>query len=179
MTDLNLEALRKTAEAAPQGDWRQTDWNCLIRNSSDEWTPLARCEEPRTAKHIATFDPPTALALIARIEELEATTAHQKKVIEHYTARGENLKITLAMTMDRVDGFVYDELAADIDDVALDEWGETYESDKKGLKATIARVRDLHPREVIAVHEIGEEAWCPNCQTHYPCPTIQALGDPK
>lgn len=41
------------------------------------------------------------------------------------------------------------------------------------------RVRDLHPREVIAVHEIGEEAWCPTCQAHYPCPTIQALGDPE
>lgn len=44
---------------------------------------------------------------------------------------------------------------------------------------TIQRVRDLHAREVIAVHESGPEVWCSPCQQHYPCPTIQALeGDP-
>ncbi len=38
------------------------------------------------------------------------------------------------------------------------------------------RIEALHPREVIAVHEgYGEEAWCPECQFHYPCPTIRAL----
>lgn len=46
-----------------------------------------------------------------------------------------------------------------------------------GYRATLQRVRELHAREVIAVHESGPETWCPTCQQHYPCSTIQALGD--
>ena len=43
----------------------------------------------------------------------------------------------------------------------------------------LLRVLDLHPREVIAVHEgYGEEAWCPRCQEHFPCATVRAVtGD--
>lgn len=43
-------------------------------------------------------------------------------------------------------------------------------------EAAVAAVRELHCREVIAVHEgHGEEAMCPRCQTHWPCKTIRAL----
>lgn len=150
MTDLNLEEQIERLR-------KMTTWNMDIPMNNVPPEPIR--------------------ALFTRIEELETENAHQAKVVEHYTARSESLKATLAMIADRVDDFVYDELASDIEDVALNEWGETYESDKKRLETTIQRVRDLHQREVIAVHESGPEAWCPTCQQHYPCPTRQALGD--
>lgn len=46
----------------------------------------------------------------------------------------------------------------------------------------LQQIRDLHRREVIAVHEsYGEEAWCPTCHQHYPCSTIRIIeqGDNK
>ena len=47
--------------------------------------------------------------------------------------------------------------------------------------AAIERVRAIHKREVIAVHPgVGEEAWCPACQEHWPCSTTTALdGAPE
>lgn len=40
----------------------------------------------------------------------------------------------------------------------------------------VERVLALHDREVIAVHEgHGEEAWCPECRVHWPCPTAKAV----
>ncbi|WP_062077726.1 hypothetical protein [Demequina globuliformis] len=40
----------------------------------------------------------------------------------------------------------------------------------------LAAIQGRHQREVIAVHEShGEEAWCPQCEEHWPCsPTIMA-----
>ncbi len=183
---LNLDHLKQIAQRAPQSEWEsytipgQTARHMgkvLVGIGDEEVEVIAPEGGSLRAFHIATFDPPTVQALITHIEKLETTNAHQAKVVEHYTARSESLKATLAMIADRVDDFVYDELASDIEDVALNEWGETYESDKKRLETAIQRVRELHPREVIAVHEVGEEAWCPTCQQHYPCPTIQALEE--
>lgn len=117
--------------------------------------------------------------ITSRIRELETTNAHQAKVIEHYTARSESLKETLAMIADRVDDFVYDELSSDIEDVALNELGETYESDKKRLEATIQRVRDLHPPRPNSMSALYPTPLCA-CGKNYPCPTTQALeGDLK
>ena len=48
--------------------------------------------------------------------------------------------------------------------------------ERDALVAKVERVRALHQREVIAVHEFGPEAWCPTCELHYPCPTARALG---
>ena len=46
------------------------------------------------------------------------------------------------------------------------------------LENTVTRVRKLHQREVIAVHEgYGEEAWCPVCHQHWPCLTIRILDE--
>ena len=52
----------------------------------------------------------------------------------------------------------------------LDAAGE-----RDALAAKVERVRELHQREVIAVHEFGPEAWCPTCELHYPCPTARVL----
>ena len=49
-------------------------------------------------------------------------------------------------------------------------------AERDALAAKVERVRALHQREVIAVHEFGPEAWCPTCELHYPCPTACALG---
>ena len=44
------------------------------------------------------------------------------------------------------------------------------------LRGIVERVRELHPYEVIDLHESpGEEIWCPECQFYYPCQTIRAL----
>ena len=49
-------------------------------------------------------------------------------------------------------------------------------TDTARLLAAVKAVTELHPREVIAVHEgYGEEAVCPECQLHYPCPTVSAV----
>lgn len=48
-------------------------------------------------------------------------------------------------------------------------------AERDALAAKVERVRELHQREVIAVHEFGPEAWCPTCELHYPCPTIRAI----
>ena len=48
-------------------------------------------------------------------------------------------------------------------------------AERDALAAKVERVRALHRREVIAVHEFGPEAWCPTCELHYPCPTIRAI----
>lgn len=48
-------------------------------------------------------------------------------------------------------------------------------AERDALAAKVERVRALHQREVIAVHEFGPEAWCPTCELHYPCPTIRAI----
>lgn len=68
----------------------------------------------------------------------------------------------------------------------LDEDGEFIAAARTDIPALIAeverlrgivdRVRELHPYEVIELHEShGEEAWCPECQFHYPCQTIRAM----
>lgn len=50
-------------------------------------------------------------------------------------------------------------------------------SDVPDMAEALIRVLDLHPREVIAVHEgYGEEAWCPCCREHYPCLTVRAIA---
>lgn len=56
--------------------------------------------------------------------------------------------------------------------VSRDGWQPRAEAAEK----KVAAVREVHPRVVIAVHEShGEEAMFPQCQHHYPCPTITAL----
>lgn len=39
----------------------------------------------------------------------------------------------------------------------------------------VAAMRERHVREVVAVHESGPEAWCPECRVHWPCDTARLL----
>lgn len=91
MTDLNLTELRKVAEAAAEltpGAWEVGDrWvftlpvydddrrlsNIFGMNYADPGREDAEGERAqRNVEHAATFDPPTVLALLGRVAELEA-----------------------------------------------------------------------------------------------------------
>jgi hypothetical protein len=78
VTDLNLTELREIAVAATDGPWNlhtlRTDETHDIRGSIDDEANIviyAECEDA-DADHIATFDPPTVLALIDEVERLRA-----------------------------------------------------------------------------------------------------------
>lgn len=88
--DLNLDALEATARAATPGPWRWDenygdpgDTGLALTNDARKeivgaynYHCCAFRDEPNVgegdAEHIATFDPPTVLALIARLREAEA-----------------------------------------------------------------------------------------------------------
>src|SRR5690606_38354416 len=89
MTDLNLNELRKVAEAAETNAewdfWHADDGRLemYVPNGTMDTLTVFRfvdygdCPEcarpdPADARHIATFDPPTVLALLDRVAELEA-----------------------------------------------------------------------------------------------------------
>lgn len=88
MPDLNLTKLREIAVAATDGPWNlhtlRTDETHYIRGSIDDEANTviyAECEDA-DAHHIATFDPPTALALIDEIEWLRRGIKHSADILE-------------------------------------------------------------------------------------------------
>lgn len=91
MTDLNLNELRKVAEAATPGPWEVADEGYDERYVYDSasgqmcWTPdLPGHWSLADATHIATFDPPTVLALLDRVAELEAKVARVEALAEEW-----------------------------------------------------------------------------------------------
>lgn len=86
--DLNPDALEATARAATPGPWEAGDvWvytdpiypddrrlsNVLgMKFEDEERADAEHARGLRNAEHIATFDPPAVLALIARLREAEA-----------------------------------------------------------------------------------------------------------
>ena len=88
MTELDLTKLREIAEAATDGPWNlhtlRTDETHDIRGSIDDEANIviyAECEDA-DAHHIATFDPPTVLALIDELERLRETLATVKAITD-------------------------------------------------------------------------------------------------
>lgn len=91
-TELDLDALEAVAKAATQGKWEADGeerialgcrcLGCWERVagvwcvSSADGVDLAAQAD---AEHIAAFDPPTALALIARVRELEQKLARERE----------------------------------------------------------------------------------------------------
>lgn len=78
---INLDTLRKTAEAATPGPWTRDGVGVL--GAREDWDggkgparimeammPWLRDRMEVNAEHVATFDPPTVLELIAEIESL-------------------------------------------------------------------------------------------------------------
>lgn len=83
--NLDLQALKETAQEATQGPWRVSLFHAVeYDDGSSSHTAVfgtkpgrtmfvAHNVERRDATHIAAFDPPTVLTLITRVEDLEAT----------------------------------------------------------------------------------------------------------
>ena len=79
----DLTDLRKIAEAATPGPWVYGDNRDGLGNKlhpakfPGKYNPIADFEytEDEDAEHIATFDPPAVLALLARLEQAEAAVA--------------------------------------------------------------------------------------------------------
>ncbi len=85
MVSIDLDALEATARAATPGPWlignsEMYGPSAITRDAEglpqvqDQWVCDADAGHPN-AEHIATFDPPTVLALIARLREAEAVIA--------------------------------------------------------------------------------------------------------
>lgn len=84
LAHIDLDVLRKTAEAATPGPWRiyrgdanegrgaavETEW--AHDEAGEDTEPVTDWCVTGDAAHIAAFDPPTAIALLDRIKELEA-----------------------------------------------------------------------------------------------------------
>lgn len=100
-TQNDLTELRKVAKSATQDFW----WHDLVgapgqRPEDKEWvvdsnptficsTQVGTKRGEQDALHIATFDPPTVLALIDRVEELQAALESAQQYIQ--TRTGETL----------------------------------------------------------------------------------------
>lgn len=90
---LNLNELKRLAEEATQGPWEDGDrWVFVVPGESEP--PLTRLknvlrdvpEAQANATLIAAANPATILALIARIEELEARNALQQRALDEMRA---------------------------------------------------------------------------------------------
>ena len=196
MTDLDLDALEATARAVcvPEA-W--TIWHDLDHQGfktvgdaesyaemkktgeADECDPIAHVYTDDLAEHIATFDPPTVLALIERLERAEAAlppcdggcdynsgpeetcSAHGRPVAEVWQMEGIALR-ALSAAEERA-GQAEARIAAALE-------GHT---EKHGERARFAP----------GSHYLGEPVpahWekyviCDYCKTTWPCKTFTAL----
>ena len=99
----NLDTLRKIAEATPAGDWepRTTGpWHgdhWYVSSGGEHVAMIAaqdginEDEREPLATHIATFDPPTVLALLSRLEQAEQAVSRVREVVanleDHFRPR--------------------------------------------------------------------------------------------
>lgn len=99
MADINLTELRKVAEAATPGPWTVdghvgSEYDDLVvapyPGGEPGWVVgVAETEtSPEGATHIATFDPPTVLALLDRVAELEAVVGRVEALAGEYDDEG-------------------------------------------------------------------------------------------
>ena len=94
----DLDALETTAKAATPGPWRAADQHGLMWGSTPVWCvsladdagmflgdiaylPQRDGIEKPDAEHIATFDPATVLALIARVRAAEAALKRAESTV--------------------------------------------------------------------------------------------------
>ena len=96
MTDLDLTKLREIAEAATPGEWESvvSTYSSEFGDYKGAWIPGVAEEisdyyigtvpplHVNDATHIATFDPPTVLALIDEVERLRETLATVKAITD-------------------------------------------------------------------------------------------------
>lgn len=107
MTDLDLDALEAVAKAATPGPWRLGNY-AIVLADGDAPTIVAD-GEPADAAHIATFDPPTVLGLIAEArsaaevrERLAEVEAERDTLAGGVTEWQDNY----AQALERIDSWV-------------------------------------------------------------------------
>lgn len=147
MTDLNLTKLREIALAATDGPWNlhtlRTDETHDIRGPIDDEANIviyAECEDS-DAHHIAAFDPPTVLALIAEVERLRDALASSEYMRDvQRKDRTAQAFERLRAENDRLRGEVerLRRVRADLTDIAVAVTAERDEA-----RATLDAVREL------------------------------------
>lgn len=97
---MELNELRKIAEAATPGPWEKHDLPVAVANSNftihapnavgvPTWTTalppeIASTLKAEDAEFVATFDPETVLALLSRLEQAEQAVARVREVASEY-----------------------------------------------------------------------------------------------
>lgn len=74
-TDMSNQELRRIAEEATNGPWERSmfgsdNYRWSVENEEQD-SIVARCNDRGNRDFIATFDPPTVLSLLDRVERLE------------------------------------------------------------------------------------------------------------
>lgn len=93
--ELNLPALRKIAEGATQGEWRQTETlvyterSALVLEVTDS-NDLSVDENTATALHIATFSPATVLRLLDRLDKSHSLIGRLLDIVHKFDARADH-----------------------------------------------------------------------------------------
>lgn len=93
LTAAELERMRRVAEGATPGPWNLTPDEGGVADLVADGMFIATLDD-RDAPHIATFDPPTVLALLDRLEAAEARVARVEALAGDYDAY-ENWRIWL------------------------------------------------------------------------------------
>ncbi|RKS19671.1 Ead/Ea22-like protein [Arthrobacter sp. AG1021] len=89
---INLDTLRKTAEAATPGPWdlystQDYEVFCAANFTDSNYDPPAvtyGSDRSEDAEFIATFNPETVLALLSRLEQAEQAVQRVREVIRQY-----------------------------------------------------------------------------------------------
>lgn len=140
---LDLDALEKVAQEATPGPW---DADCCSA-ANMVFAPQGSIgvdSIEADARHIAAFDPPTALALIAELKDHRRTIRIWK--VGEREARLEAERNALQAKLDRI---------------------------------TAMHVRDAVLRDYCAeCSDFGSDQFPPGQLITWPCPTIQAIGEP-
>lgn len=93
-----IEELKKLAEAATPGPWREDEIVLHKADGSTELiastvysgkTRIAEVDDARDQKLIAAANPATVLALIERVERAEAENARMREALEWYAEQAE------------------------------------------------------------------------------------------
>lgn len=104
----DLTNLRKIAEASTPGPWVYGDNRDGLGNKlhpakfPGKYNPISDFEytEDEDAEHIATFDPPTVLALLARLEQAEQAVARAREVAAGWATNDRPFREALIRALD-------------------------------------------------------------------------------
>lgn len=114
--ELDLKVLRKVAEAATPGPWVpvpakrdsggyepfyavKVEGRLLpITYARQDWEGFGNGSTKFNATHIATFDPPTVLALLSRLEQAESAVSRVEKLL----ADSEEIEAMMPDQYDRI-----------------------------------------------------------------------------